>query len=377
MSELVDFEAEGLVDGLEWPARQARLRLLTRLYDEGVTLEELCAAVVSERLALLPVDRVLGGEARYTADEIAAEAGIDTQMLIDALAAFGLPPVQAGERRLGEADLAAALRMRAALDAGLPPERIVDINRVIGRSMAQVAAALRQLVGDTFLSAGNPEDVAAERLETAARSLMPALGPTLEHGFSLHLRELLRGDAVDAAVLRSGAMAGEGSLSVAFADLVGFTWLGGQVPADELGEVARRLEELTRAELRPHVRLVKTIGDAVMLVSPDPVALVHTLLALAEVAGAAGEAEGFPRVRAGVATGDALERDGDIYGNAVNLASRLTAIARPGSVLTDDATHAAVGRAVAWSFAGERTIKGMRGEQRIFRARSPPPAAPE
>jgi adenylate cyclase len=370
--DAVDFEAAGLVGGLEGRARDARLALLARLHDEGVALDTLRAAVADERLALLPVDRALGGEPRYSADEIAAAAGIDAQLLVDALAAFGFPPVDPAEQRLGEADMAAAHRMRAALDAGLPAERVVDVNRVIGRAMAQVAAAIRLLVGEAFMSAGNTEEVVAERLEIAARALLPALGPTLEHAFALHLRELLRGDAIDAAVLHSGAFAGDGPVSVGFADLVGFTWLGGQIPPDELGRIARRLEELTRAELRPHVRLVKTIGDAVMLVSPDAVALVETMLALVEAAGVAAEEEAFPRLRAGIATGAARERDGDVYGNAVNVASRLTALARPGSVLTDDATHDAAGRAFAWSYAGDRRIKGLANELKLFRARRPP-----
>lgn len=90
------------------------------------------------------------------------------------------------------------------------------------------------------------------------------------------------------------------------------------------------------------------------------------------MAGAAAEAEGFPRLRAGVASGDARELDGDVYGHAVNVASRLTAIAHPGSVLADAATHDAVGRDVAWSFAGDRRIRGLPGEHKLFRARRPP-----
>ena len=373
MAEPVDLEAEGLVDGLDEAARDARLALLARLREEGVPPATLRAAVAEERLALLPVDRALGGEPRHTAAEVAAAAGIDPRLLVDALAALGLPVLDPAQRRLNDADLAAAQRMRAALDAGLPAEQVVDAGRVIGRAMAQVAAALRQVVGDSFMSAGNAEDVVAERLETAVRALLPALAPTLEHAFALHLREQLRGEAIDASVLRSGTLGGAGVRSVAFADLVGFTWLGGQIPPDELGRVARRLEELARAALRPPVRLVKTIGDAVMLVSPDAVALVGTLLDLVDAAADATAADGFPRVRAGIASGAAVERDGDVYGGAVNLASRLAAIARPGSVLADGATHETVGRAVAWSFAGERRIRGLPGEQRLFRARRPPP----
>ncbi len=369
-----DLAAQALLTGLESPAREARLALVRRLLDDGATLSEIAAAAADNRLALLPVDRVLGGEPRRTATDVAAEADIDADLLVRALAAFGLAPIGPDEARLSDVDLAAAQRMRLALDAGLPPERLVDVNRVIGRAMAQVAAAVRLLVGEAFMSPGDTEDVVAERLATAARVLLPSLAPTLEHAFALHLRELLRGDTVDAAVLRRGAFAGDEPMSVAFADLVGFTWLGGQVPADELGRVARRLEELARGALEAPVRLVKTIGDAVMLVSSDPVALVRTVLALVEAATAEAEAGAFPRLRAGVATGEARERDGDIYGNAVNTASRLTAIARPGSVLADEATHDAVGRELAWSFAGERRIKGLAGDRRLFRARRPPEA---
>ena len=374
MTTPVDFEAEGLVDGLQDDARAARLALLTRLHGEGIPLAALRAAVDGERLALVPVDRALGGAARHTAAEVAAAAGIDTQLLVAALAALGLPPLEPSQRRLNDGDIDEARRMRAALDAGLSDEQVVDANRVIGRAMAQVAAALRQLVGEAFVIAGDAEDVVAARLEAAVGALMPSVGPKLEHAFALHLRELLRSDAIDAAVLRRGALAADGTLSVAFADLVGFTWLGGQIPPDELGRIARRLEELARAALHPPVRLVKTIGDAVMLVAADPVALVHTLLALVEAADDAARADGFPRLRAGAATGAASERDGDVYGAAVNLASRLTAIARPGSVLADDATHDTVGEAATWSFAGERRIRGLPGEQRLFRARRPPAA---
>jgi adenylate cyclase len=115
------------------------------------------------------------------------------------------------------------------------------------------------------------------------------------------------------------------------------------------------------------VRLVKLIGDAVMLVSPDPAPLLDAVLALVDAA--AAEGEGFPQLRAGVALGAARERDGDVYGHAVNVASRLTAIARPGSVLADEHVHDALGERVAWSFAGERRVRGLADDVRLFRAR--------
>jgi adenylate cyclase len=365
VTDEVDFAAEGLLDGLEGAARDGRLALLRELHDDGVPLAELRDAVAEQRLALLPVERLLGGEPRLSGTELADRAGIDPELFAEALAALGMPAT--GDRRFGDADLEGARRLRTALDSGLPADRIVDVNRVIGRAMAQVAAAIHSLVGETYLHAGDTEDVVAARYAAAAQALLPTLGPTLEHAFALHLRELLRGDTIDAATLRTGALAGSEQLAVAFADLVGFTWLGGMVPPEELGRVARRLEALARDVARPPVRLVKLIGDAVMLVSPDPAPLLDAVLALVDAA--AAEGEGFPQLRAGVALGAARERDGDVYGHAVNVASRLTAIARPGSVLADEHVHDALGERVAWSFAGERRVRGLADDVRLFRAR--------
>ncbi|MDQ3758971.1 MAG: adenylate/guanylate cyclase domain-containing protein, partial [Actinomycetota bacterium] len=115
------------------------------------------------------------------------------------------------------------------------------------------------------------------------------------------------------------------------------------------------------------VRLVKLIGDAVMLTSNDPRCLLDAALELVSESERRGE--DFPLLRAGVAYGRAVARGGDYYGRPVNLASRITAMARPGSVVCDEAMHDALEAAYAWSFAGARHLKGIDGEQKLFRAR--------
>jgi adenylate cyclase len=167
--------------------------------------------------------------------------------------------------------------------------------------------------------------------------------------------------------MASGSLAGAQDTSVAFADLVGFTKLGGSVPADELGRVARRLETLADEHVQRPVRVVKSIGDAVLLVGRSPEEVVDATLRLVEAADA--EAEDFPQLRAGIAHGETLERDGDVYGHTVNLASRITTIARPGSVLAEEQVHDAAEDRYAWSFAGARKLKGVPGEVKLFRAR--------
>jgi adenylate cyclase len=119
--------------------------------------------------------------------------------------------------------------------------------------------------------------------------------------------------------------------------------------------------------VEPPVRLVKTIGDAAMLVSQESEALLHTSLALVQAADEAGEE--FPQLRAGVAVGEAIGRGGDWYGRPVNIASRVTGIARPGSVLTTAAVREEVEDSFRWSFAGRRRLKGVKEPQPLFRVR--------
>jgi adenylate cyclase len=156
-------------------------------------------------------------------------------------------------------------------------------------------------------------------------------------------------------------------MAVCFGDLSGFTRLGEVAAVEELGVVAGRLAAMASEVAGGPVRLVKTIGDAAMLVSPEPAALVEAALALVDAAEAEGE--DFPQLHAGIALGPVVSRGGDWYGHTVNLASRIAAIAWPGSVLCDDAVHEAAADAFRWSFAGERRLKGVKLPVRLWRAR--------
>lgn len=151
---------------------------------------------------------------------------------------------------------------------------------------------------------------------------------------------------------------------------MGFTRLGEEVPADELGRLAVRLEALATEAARPPVKLVKTIGDAAMLASPEPEPLLNAALELVEAADAEGEE--FPQLRAGAAVGRALPRAGDWYGRPVNLASRITAVARPGSVLAEREMREVAHNSYRWSFAGERRLRGIREPVALFRVRQLP-----
>ena len=363
----MDWAAEGLLDSCaDEAARDARRALLDKLHADGVPVEELRRAVAEERLALLPVDRLLTSEARYTARDIAEQSGLDLDFFQEQRRVLGLAVPGSDERVYGERDLEAARLGNQYRQAGLPDEEAMEAQRVLGRGMARYVEAITALVGQSVLEGGIDEHELAARLEAVSTMLLPLAGPWLEHVFALHLREALRQEVITGEQLASGRLDSGRDCAVAFADLVGFTELGETIPVEELGSVAGRLSRLAEQVIEPPVKIVKEIGDAVMLVSPDPALLVEAGLRLVE--GSEGE-DGLPAIRAGIAYGPAVNRWGDWYGTTVNVASRLTSRARPLSVLATEAVRDSTDGAFLWSFAGEKKLKGLSSPVRTYRAR--------
>jgi adenylate cyclase len=362
----VDFEAEGLLEGVEGREREVRLALLRELHADGVPLEELRRAVREGRLALLPVERALEASGpRYTLEEVAQAAGVDAGMLRRYRQALGLPIEDESERVGTEGDMEAARRLRILLDAGLPEAGLLEVTRVIGLSMSQVAAASRAVIIEAYVDEDDTELDVARRFVAAAVTLRPLLGEILEHALRLHLLEQVRHDVLDLPAATRAANTTE--ITACFADLVGFTRLGERLPVDELGAVTGRLAELASEAAHGGVRLVKLIGDGALLVGADNEAVVEAGLELLERAEADPD---FPQLRVGMARGPAITRAGDWYGPPVNAAARITAIARPGSILVDESVKRAIsGDAYTFSYAGSRKLKGMREEHRLYRLR--------
>jgi adenylate cyclase len=368
---MIDFEAEGLLDGLDGDGRRDRLTLLEQLAGEGVTLEELRDAVRAGRLTLLPVERSIAGDGpRYSPREIAELSGTELELLQRASSALGLPYPDPDEQILTDADLEAARRTKAFYDAGLPEDGILQVARTIGMATARIAEGNRELMVRTLMQPGDTERDLALRFADAAENMLPIFEPTLLYALRAHTLEQIRRDVIGAADLASGEISGSVDRAVCFADLVEFTRLGEEIAPEELGSVAGRFEEMAAIVAEPPVRLVKMIGDAAMLVSVEVEPLLDAALELIEVA--EGEGEEFPFLRAGLAVGPTLAQSGDYYGRAVNLASRLTAVARPGSVLVDATAKEAAGEDFSYSFAGERKLKGIDTGVKLFRARREP-----
>src|SRR6185436_7446924 len=148
---------------------------------------------------------------------------------------------------------------------------------------------------------------------------------------------------------------------------------GESVPVEELGSVAGRLSHLAAEACDPPVRIVKLIGDAVMLVAPEPEAMLDCALRLVA---AAEQDEAFPPLRAGIACGQAVHRWGDWFGTPVNLASRLTTRARPSTVLVSEEVRDAVSEGYDFSDAGRKKLKGFAAPVRAYRVRRAGDAGP-
>ena len=360
-----DFEAAGLLEGLGGGPRDARLRLLNDLAADGVSIDEMKQALAEGRLALLPVEHVLAGEPRLTPREVAEAAGIPVEFFIAMRQAVGIARPDPDDRVCDAQDVSSAQAFAVLRAAGFPEDSLLDVTRILGAGLAQTTDAMRTALADLLLRDDPDEYEIAARSKEIARDLLPLMTPLLEHTLRLHMREQTRNQLFWQP---DGSSPNLREVWVAFADMVGFTRLGERIDARELGALATRLSDLALETVRPPVRLVKTIGDAAMLVSPAPEPLIETALTLVERAETQGE--DFPPLRAGLAGGVALNRGGDWYGRPVNLASRVTGVARPGSVLaTKEVREAPGSERFAWSRAGMWSLKGFHHRIPLYRAR--------
>lgn len=362
-SELgADLDAAGFFDGLDARARSARTELLTALAKMGIPDEQVRLAAAENRLTLLPAEWSLSRESVLTTAELSERAGVDTDSIVEVVRALGLRPPDPGEAGFREADVAAFASLALMRASGIPKEGVADVSRVLGHALWRISEAIRDLIGETFADPGGSEHELAMRYATLAKELTPHVTPLLESVFRAHLLEGVKSDIV--------AVAGTGpatrQVGVAFADLVDFSRLGQELSAGELGQIAERLTEMTVAATTPPVRLVKTIGDAVMLVSSELPPLVDATLDLLE---AAAREPGLPQLRAGIAYGSAVPRSGDWYGDTVNVASRLSVLAKPDSLLATEAVREVCGASYGWSPLGPRRLKGRRRPMDVYRLR--------
>ena len=358
------FDDDGWLAGLDGPAREQRRKLLELLAHDGFSEDELRIAIAENRLALLPLDRLLGGT--YSAREIEQRSDLPAAVMVRMRRLAGLPEPGLDDRVFSRADIEAARSTKLFLEAGFDEEAITDFTGVLGEGMSRLSATITAAFLQTFLRKGDSEEDVALRFAELAEELTPAIEPILVSAFNAHLRDAVRRGMLGRRELDTGEPALEQELCICFADLVGFTRMGSEVGVGEVGSIAGRLGRLAAAATQPPARLIRTIGDAAMFVSPEPEAIVRVALDLVD----AVAAEELPSLRAGIAFGPVTIRAGDYFGNTVNLASRVTGVARAGSVLCTAEVRDASRDEFDWSFAGRHRLKGMAGPIPLYRARA-------
>ncbi|MCH1868023.1 adenylate/guanylate cyclase domain-containing protein [Nocardioides sp. CFH 31398] len=333
---MVDEGDADLLEGLEGAERDARRALVGRLREDGATEEEIREAHRQERLVLLPLTRALSpGAARHTLRDASRETGLPVDLLVRMRETIGLPAVDPDEVALAETDLDALRHAAQAVDGGIAGDAVLEINRVLARGMSDLAATMRLIAGTAYASPGTPESELAALLAFAVDDLVPLLVPVLEYSLRVHLLQQVTGDFVETHLQREGRLGQGRPLSVGFADLVGFTRFSEASQPDEIGLLSERLTATALDVAGGRVRVVKSIGDAVMVVGPTPSEVASVLLGLHEAA----EREGLPPVRAAMAHGEVLQSAGDVLGRPVNLAARLTPHAEPGALVCDAAAR--------------------------------------
>lgn len=301
-------------------------------------------------------ERLLGGPRRYRRDEVAEAAGVPVEYARRLWRAVGFPNVGNVAVAFTDEDLAALKRLLGLINEGVVDDELaVSVTRAMGHNAARLAewlvdAMVEHLVDDEGHSVEVATRIAAERLSEHLDDLESLLVFVWRRQLAAVAGRALAGAARETVT---------GRLSVGFADLVSYTRLSQKLEERELAALVERFGRRSADVIAgANGRLVKTVGDEVLFVADH--AADAALIGL-ELAEAMAEDPVLPDVRVGIATGTVLTRMGDVFGRTVNLASRLTALANPGTVLVDSDTAKALEGHAEFSLDVERTraVRGM------------------
>src|ERR687895_307259 len=346
------------VDGTrEWtePA-VAHARIVARLRERGHRLDQIREAGRQGRLA-------------YRLNDAAAETGLEPALIERFWTSIGLPPSEL--ESLTDEDLEALRYVSSVLAAGFPLVAFLQLCRVYGQSLSQIADAEVRLfhlyVHEPLMREGVPGLEMAEEMESLARDLLPIASPLMDYVHTRFLHHFVAQDVVghmETELEDDESAAGRVRVAIAFADLAGYTRFTEEEGEEEaLSPVERFVERVTQT-LPEDARVVKTIGDEVMVVGTDVDAVVDWAVGFLETV------EERPEPRLGINYGSTLYRDGDYFGREVNLASRVVARARGGEVLVTDSVVDAVsaGSRLRFEAIGDVKLKGFDEPRQLCRA---------
>jgi adenylate cyclase len=363
---------DGLVplpDGHWTPATLAHARIVARLRDRGHSLQEIREASSSGRLAYGYMETLFPPPARTCSlEEAAADTGLEPALVERLWASAGFPSESL--RELSAKDVQLLRYIASVLAAGFPLVALLQLVRVYGQALARIADAEVKLfhlyVHEPLMHDGLPGMQVAEEMEGLARDLLPLASPIMEHVHERFLTHYIEQDVVghmDVEIdSEAGVDLGRLRVTIAFADLAGYTRLTEDIGEEQALDIVERFVESVQDTLPDDARVVKTIGDEVMVVASDPASMVDWAVGFQAL-----QAE-RPLPRIGIHQGLTLYRDGDYFGRAVNLAARVGARAAGGEVLVTRPVLEAAGRHLEFERIGEVALKGFKGSTELFLA---------
>jgi adenylate cyclase len=337
--------------------------------ERGHSLADIRRAIEEGRLAFTRVADLFGSEEpRYTLAEAGRESGLDQGLVQRVLSTMGLRHRADG---LSEDDVELLRYVGAVLEAGLPLEAMLQLTRVYGQAVSQIADAEVRLVHlyvhEPLMRSGSPASEMADELMKLTDQLLPLASPLLDQLHRRMLGHFIEQDIVghmEADLDPASQEAGRMRVAIAFADLAGYTRLTEETGELHALDVVERFTDSVATTLPGDARVVKSIGDGVMIVGSDPAALAAWAVDYQR------RQTERPLPRLAVHHGYVLYRDGDYYGREVNIAARVVARAAGGEVLVTRPIVEARPPGLDFERIAEVRLKGFRGATEIFLARS-------
>ena len=358
-------------DGTWTAAAVAHVRLVARVRARGHSFDAIQAAVDSGLLAFSYLQELFPSlDATHTLEEAVSETGLEAEPIETIFTTMGLPA--SAVERISASDMELLRYAAAALAAGLPLVAFLQLVRVYGQALAQIADAEVRLfhmyVHEPLMRAGVPGVEIADELQGLAAELLLLASPLMDHIHQRLLAHFVDQDVVGhmEADLDPRARLDLGHLrvAIAFADLAGYTRMTEELGDEHAVDVVEHFIAEVEHTLPDDARIIKTIGDEVMVVSPDPGALADWAVGFQ----ALHATRPLPRI--GMHYGEVLYRDGDYYGREVNQAARVSARAGGGEVLVTRPIVDAAGEHLEFELIGEVRLKGFSGPTELFVARA-------
>ncbi|TMK56369.1 MAG: MerR family transcriptional regulator [Actinobacteria bacterium] len=350
-------------------AAAAQARVVSRMRERGYSLEDLKSAGKEGRLAFGFTEELFSGsQETYSIEEAAEETGLEPELVERILVILGTP---LGQRELNKDDLAALRHCARVLAAGFPLVAFLQLVRVYAQSMRRIADAEVRLfhlyVHEPMIRDAIPELEMAEEMGELAADILPLAAPLTEYLHERYLRFFVEQDVVGhmeagASMDTAEIALGHVNVTLCFIDLTGFTRYTEEEGDIEALDVVENFVATVEATMPREATIVKTIGDEVMVVSPDPTSLTEWAVEFL------ARFPQRPQPRVGIHYGDAVYRDGDYFGSQVNLVHRVVNRALAGEVLVTDAVCGAIAASERLEFEpiGEVSLKGFPTPTALF-----------